>query len=85
MVGPPGWRVFTRLGVAGVFAGLEPRQPSAPSREDDLEEAWLRVLKDGADTDAWAAGVLHRAGVCEIELGDRTVVPVLPALLSVLK
>jgi hypothetical protein len=42
-------------------------------------------LKDGADTDAWAAGVLHRAGVCEIELGDRTVVPVLPALLSVLK
>ena len=40
MVGPPGWRVFTRLGVAGV---------------------------------------------CEIELGDRTVVPVLPALLSVLK
>jgi len=40
MVGPPGWRVFTRLGVAGA---------------------------------------------CEIELGDRAVVPVLPALSSVLK
>jgi hypothetical protein len=85
MVLAPGGRAFTRLCVAGGFAGPELRQRSAPSREDDLAKAWLRTLKDGGDTGAWAGGVLGRAGGHEIELGDRTVVPVLPPLSSVSK
>jgi len=79
MVLAPGWRVFTHLCVAGGFAAVraKPRGQSPGGV--------AAGLTDGGDTDAWAAGVLHRAGVQEIELFDRTVVPVLAPLSSVLK
>jgi hypothetical protein len=48
-----------------------------------LAEAYLRAIKDRGDTDGWAAGMLHAAGIHQIDLGDGDVVPVLPPTLKV--
>jgi hypothetical protein len=60
------------------------RRAAREAGETELAEAYLRAVKDGSDTDARAAGVLHRAGIHEIDLGeDGGVVPVLPPRLRV--
>jgi hypothetical protein len=53
--------------------------------ELELAEGYLRALKDRGDTDGWAAGVLHRAGIHRIDLGDGEVVPVLPPSLKAVR
>lgn len=53
------------------------RRTRSVEAEDEFAEAYLRAYKDGGATDAWAAGVLHRAGVHAIDL-DGEMVPVLP-------
>jgi hypothetical protein len=58
--------------------------PAAPGSGEEIAEAMLRAFKDEGDTDAWAAGVLHRASIHEIDLGDGRVVPVLPPTLKAL-
>ena len=78
IVVPPGWRLGKHPQVAGGFVGWELQEPLRYGSQEELAEACLRAFKDGGDTDAWAAAVLHRAGVHEICLGDGVVVPVLP-------
>ena len=85
MVVPAGWRLGKHPQVAGGFVGWELREPLRCGSHEELAEAYLRAFKDGGDTDAWAAGVLHRAGVHEIDLGDGVVVPVLPPSLRVVE
>ena len=46
--------------------------------QEELTEAYLQAVKDGGNTDAWAAGVLDRADVHEVDLGDGVEIPVLP-------
>jgi hypothetical protein len=78
VVMPAGWRLGRHPEVAGGFVGWELQEPPRPGSHEELAEAYLRAFKDRGDTDAWAAGVLHRAGVHEIDLGGGVVVPVLP-------
>lgn len=78
IVVPPGWRLGKHPQVAGGFVGWELQEPLRYGSQEELAEACLRAFKDEGDTDAWAAAVLHRAGVHEIGLGDGVVVPVLP-------
>ncbi len=85
VVVPAGWRLGKHPQVAGGFVGWELREPLRCGSHEELAEAYLRAFKDGGDTDAWAAGVLHRAGVHEIDLGDGVVVPVLPPSLRVVE
>jgi Family of unknown function (DUF5997) len=57
------------------------RRVRRDAEEMELTEASLRAVKDRGHTDAWAAGVLRRAGIHEIDLGeDGGTVPVLPPL-----
>ena len=60
------------------------KPPRCGSREE-LAEAYSQAFTDGGDTDAWAAGVLNRAGVHEIGLGKSVVVPVLPPCLRIVE
>ncbi len=85
VVVPAGWQLGKHLQVAGGFVGWELREPLRCGSQEELAEAYLRAFKDGGDTDAWAAGVLHRAGVHEIDLGDGVVVPVLPPSMRVVE
>ncbi len=73
VVVPAGWRLGKHPQVAGGFAGWELREPLRCGSQEELAEAYLRAFKDGGDTDAWAAGVLHRAGVHEIGLASSRV------------
>lgn len=75
---PPGWRLAKHSQVAGGFVGWELQEPLRCGSQEELAEACLQAVKDKGDTDAWAAGVLHRADVHAIGLGDGVVVPVLP-------
>ena len=83
VVVPAGWRLGKHPQVAGGFVGWELREPLRCGSQEELAGAYLRAFKDGGDTDAWAAGVLHRAGVHEIDLGDGVVVTVLPPSMRV--
>ena len=42
--------------VAGDFAGWELQQPLRSDSQEELTEAHLQAVKDGGNTDAWAAG-----------------------------
>jgi hypothetical protein len=64
--------------VAGDFAGWELQQPLRSDSQEELTEAYLQAVKDGGNTDAWAAGVLRRANVHEVDLGNGVIIPVLP-------
>ena len=56
---------------------------TAAVTELKVAEAYLRALTDRGDTDSWAAGVVHSAGIHTVDLGDGEVVPVLPTSLKV--
>jgi hypothetical protein len=64
-------------------AARHPRRGAREADELELAQAYLRAIKDGGDTDGWAAGVLRAAGFHHIERGDGVVVPVLAPLLKV--
>jgi hypothetical protein len=61
------------------------RRAVREAHELDVAEAYLRAVKDGGDTDAWAAGVLHAARIHRIDLGDGDIVPVLAPALKVVR
>jgi hypothetical protein len=75
---PPGWQLVKHPEVAGGFVGWELQEPLRCGSQEGLAEACLQAVKDGGDTDAWAAGVLHRVGAHAIGLDDGVMVPVLP-------
>lgn len=85
VVVPAGWRLGKYPQVAGGFVGWELREPLRCGSQEEFAAAYLRAFRDGGDTDDWAAGVLHRAGVHEIGLGDGVVVPVLPPSMRVVE
>jgi hypothetical protein len=62
-----------------------PRRAARETQELEVAEAYLRAIKDGGDTDAWAAGVLHAAGLHRIDLGKANMVPVLPPALKAVR
>ncbi|MBS4728241.1 hypothetical protein MSM1_07720 [Mycobacterium sp. SM1] len=70
---------------------IEPERAAAQRRaareaeEQELAEAYLWAIKGRGDTDAWAAGVLPGAAIHRIDVGDGTVVPIVPAALKVLR
>ena len=45
------------------------RRAAGEAEELDLAEGYLRAITDGGDTDGWAAGARHAAGIHRIELG----------------
>jgi hypothetical protein len=61
------------------------RRAAREAHELQVAEAYLRAVKDGGDTDAWAASVLHAAGIHRIDLGKGNIVPVLPSALKVVR
>lgn len=54
------------------------------SMQAEILDAYWRALKDGGDTDTWAAGVLHRAGIHTVEQDGQSL-PVLPPTLMVVR
>jgi hypothetical protein len=82
---PGGWAIGKHPQVAGGFVGWELQEPVRCGSQEELAEAYLQAFKDGGDTDAWAASVLHGVGVHEIDLGDGVVVPVLPPSMRVVE
>lgn len=82
---PPGWLSIERerrnVQVDRDRSDAE-RRAATESRQAEIDAAYWRALKDGGDTDAWAAGVLHRAGIHTIE-SDGQSLPVLPPMLRV--
>jgi hypothetical protein len=85
VVVPAGSQLRKHPRVAGRFVGWELYEPMRSGSQEELAEAYLRAFKDGGDTDAWAAGVLHQVGVHEIDLGDGAAVPVLPPSMRVVE
>jgi hypothetical protein len=85
---PPTWLLEAQARRA---AHLQREQAAARRRADrqkaerELADAYVRAVKDRGDTDAWAAGVLHAAGIHRLDLGDGTIVPVLPPQLTVVR
>jgi hypothetical protein len=61
------------------------RRAAREAGEREVAEACLRAIKDRGDTDAWAAGVLHAAGIHQIDFEDGTSVPVLLSSLKVVR
>jgi hypothetical protein len=61
------------------------RRAAREIQELEVAEAYLRAIKDGGDTDAGAAGVLHAAGIHRIDLGKANMVPVLPPALKAVR
>ncbi|WP_204080384.1 hypothetical protein [Mycobacterium riyadhense] len=61
------------------------RRAARVAEERELAEAYLRAITDRGDTDAWAAGVLHGAGMHRIDLGDGNVVPIVSPPLRVVR
>jgi hypothetical protein len=47
----------------------------------EIREAYLRAIKDGGDTDLWAARTLHAVGIHTVDTADGEV-PVLPSMLE---
>lgn len=86
LAAPPHWLIAAqeqrRAQVERELADTQ-RRAEREAQEAELAEAHLRVIKDRGDTDAWAARVLHDAGIHSIDLGDGTVAPVLPPALKV--
>jgi hypothetical protein len=76
-------RVLARHGlgkhpkVAGSFVGRE-LQPLRSDSQEELTEAYLQAVKDGATPMPGRRGVFHRADVHEVDLGNGVVIPVLP-------
>lgn len=81
---PPDWLVTERkrkrTQVERAKADAE-RRDAADARQAEIDDAYLRAYKDGGDTDGWAAGVLHAAGIHTIVDQDGREVPVLPPAL----
>ncbi len=73
---PPAWLVSERDRRAAHPAG----EVAAQQRQDEIDEAYVRAVKDTGDTDSWAAGVLQTAGIHRIIGRDGVEVPVLPPL-----
>ena len=64
--------------VAGDFVGWELQQPLRSDSQEELTGAYLQAVKDGATPMPGRWGVLHRADVHEVDLGNGVVIPVLP-------
>lgn len=76
---PPDWLKQERNAAARVEraeAAACERRRQREQRELEFADAWVRAFKDRGDTDAWAARVLHDAGVHEIEIEPGVTVPV---------
>ncbi|KUH85502.1 hypothetical protein AU186_22330 [Mycobacterium sp. GA-1999] len=88
LAAPPGWLIAAQeqrqVRAARERADAQ-RRAAREARELELAEAYLRAIKDRGDTDAWAAGVLHDAGIHSIDLGDGTASPVLSQALKVVR
>ncbi len=88
LAAPPDWLIVAQQRRQ---AHREQEQADAQRRADretherEVAEAYLRAVKDGGDTDAWAASVLHAAGIHRIDLGNGTIVPVSPPALKVVR
>jgi hypothetical protein len=63
--------------VAGDFVGRELQQPLRSDSQEELTEAHLQAVKDGATPMPGRRGVFHRADVHEVDLGNGVVIPVL--------
>jgi len=64
--------------VAGGFVGRELQEPLRSDSQEELTEAYLQAVKDGATPMPGRRGVFHRAYVHEVDLGNCVVIPVLP-------
>lgn len=48
-------------------AATRSRRAHLEQRDLEIADAYLRAVKDRGDTDSWAAGVLHLAGIHTVE------------------
>ena len=82
---PEGCWLEKHFEVASGFVDDELRRPAEPGLAQELAETCLRAWKDRSGAEAWAACLLHLAGVPETGLGYEQAVPVLSSPLRVLR